>query len=82
MVRKRDLRDFAPGQVLPNGGYLEPIRQVLRCTECGETYSGHVGDYCQLGPDAEIVPPCCAGAEFEQGRYVQTWVPDTPESGA
>lgn len=45
------------GRKLADGGYVEPVRPVLRCDVCGECYSATPGDYWNL-PDDHVFE-CC-----------------------
>lgn len=60
MVRVMDLPEVT-GQRLPNGAYIEPVRPVLRCPSCGQTFSATPGDYWMLPGDHVLTCDACDG---------------------
>lgn len=49
VVTKADL-PVVKGKRLPSGAYIEPIRPLLFCRSCGESFSADPGDYWELSP--------------------------------
>lgn len=46
-ITKADL-PVVKGRTLANGAYIEPVRPLLRCPNCGEECSADPGDYWAL----------------------------------
>lgn len=71
----RDLPPAPEGRHLPGGGYVEPERPTLICSQgCDGEYSAHPGDYWAANQDTELTCDQC-GAPMQVVRKVTTFEP-------
>ena len=72
-MTKRDLPNVQ-GRRLRDGGYVEPVRPVLYCLSCGDTYSASPGDYWSADSNKPLACDSC-GELLELAYRLTMYVP-------